>query len=83
VTRTMVEKCLNPTCSVKFRTLRDGRVFVKDLDDGCHNDGTERHHQVVYFWLCGSCCRTMTVVTEKGMGARAVPLPAAARTALG
>jgi len=74
---TVVEKCLNPTCSAKFRTLRDGRVFVREVD-GCSHENGEHRHQVGYFWLCGSCCRTMTVVTEKGMDARAVPLPSAA-----
>ena len=74
----MVEKCLNPACAAKFRTLGDGRVFVKEVDDDSHENGGDHPHQVGYFWLCGSCCRTMTIVTEKGMGARAVPLPSAA-----
>ena len=76
----MVAKCLNPACSAKFRTLRDGRVFVREVDGGSHENG-EHAHQVAYFWLCGSCCRTMAVIAEKGMGVRAVllPTPAAAR----
>ena len=77
----MVAKCLNPACSANFLTLRDGRVFVKEVDDGSHENGNEHPHQLGYFWLCGSCCRTMTVIAEKGMGVRAVllPTPAAAR----
>jgi hypothetical protein len=39
--------------------------FVREVDGGSHENG-EHPHQVGYFWLCGSCCRTMTVVTEKG-----------------
>jgi len=35
----MVEKCLNPACAAKFRTLRDGRVFVKEVDDDSHENG--------------------------------------------
>jgi len=69
----MVAKCLNPACSANFRTLRDGRLFVKELDDGYHEDGGEHHHRLGYFWLCGSCCRSMSVIAEKGKGVRAVP----------
>jgi hypothetical protein len=28
----MVEKSLNPPCSAKFRALREGRLFVKEVD---------------------------------------------------
>jgi len=74
----MVAKCLNPACSAIFRTLRDGRLFVKELDDGYHaEDGGEHHHRLGYFWLCGSCCRSMTVIAEKG-SVRLAALPATA-----
>lgn len=62
----MLEKCLNPACSTKFRNLRDGRVFVKELEDASHDRARHGPHQPVYFWLCDLCCRTMTVVAEKG-----------------
>jgi hypothetical protein len=74
MTQSMVEKCLNPMCSAKFRSLRDGKVFVKEID-ACFSHGSTAHsHQLSYFWLCGSCCRTMTITTEKGKGVRVVPL---------
>lgn len=72
----MLQKCLNPRCSAKFRTLRDGRVFVKEVNDSSRRDGNQRPHQPAYFWLCGSCCRTMTVIVEEGKGVRVMPLPA-------
>jgi hypothetical protein len=72
----MVEKCLNPMCSAKFRSLRDGRVFVKEIDAGLSEGSTAHSHQLSYFWLCGSCCRTMTVRSEKGKGVSVVPLRA-------
>lgn len=70
----MLDKCLNPTCSAKFRTLRDGRVFVKEIDCVPEGDGNARAHKLAYFWLCNSCCRTLTVIVQKGNGVRTVPL---------
>ncbi len=76
----MVEKCANPACSAIFRRLRDGRLFVKEIQVQVDSpsDGKELSRQLRYFWLCNSCCRTMTVTTEKGTGVRVVPLPTTA-----
>ena len=76
----MVEKCANPACSVTFRCLRDGRVFVREVEGDPSGDIRGHSRQPHYFWLCNSCCRTMTVIAEKGMGIKVVPLPASATT---
>ena len=70
----MVQKCANPTCSSPFRSLRKGRVFVKEVEG--NPDGSGRFRHLEYFWLCDSCCRSMTVIAEKGKGVRVAPLPA-------
>lgn len=62
----MIEKCANPACSASFRNLRDGRVFVMEVDDSSHSDGNQRSRKLRYSWLCNACCRTMTVVAENG-----------------
>lgn len=72
----MVEKCLNPMCSAKFRKLGDGRLFVKEVSDLPCDGSTEHSHKLAYFWLCKSCCRTMTVVAEKGKEVNVAPLRA-------
>lgn len=72
----MVNKCANSACSAVFRSLRDGRVFVTEVDGDPRGDGRGHSRKLQYFWLCNSCCRTMTVIAEKGMGVRVVPLPA-------
>jgi hypothetical protein len=77
----MLDKCANPTCSATFRRLRDGRVFVAEVPVGSPSDGKGLSRRLHYFWLCHSCCRTMTITTEKGMGVRVVPLPATAISA--
>ena len=71
----MLDKCANPACSETFRRLRDGRVFVMEIESDYQSSTNERARQRQYFWLCNSCCLTMTVISEKGKRARVVPLP--------
>jgi hypothetical protein len=54
----VVEKCANPSCSARFRRLRDGRLFVMEA---VVND---RPRQLRYLWLCDSCRRTLTVAKK-------------------
>lgn len=73
----MVEKCVNPECSASFRYLREGRVFVTEVEGDARTEGKARPGRFGYVWLCKSCCREMTVVVEKGQGMKVVPLVAA------
>jgi len=70
----MLDKCLNLACSAKFHTLRDGRVFVKEVYVGFDDGGKEHSHKPAYFWLCAACCRTMTVVADKESEVTLIPL---------
>lgn len=74
----MLDKCANPACSATFRSLRDGRVFVTEVEADYWSSANNRARQRQYFWLCNSCCRTMTVIAEKGKRFQVVPLPATA-----
>lgn len=74
----MVEKCANPNCSARFRSLRDGRLFVIESADAPCGDAGGRSRKLHYLWLCGCCCQTMTVLVEKGKGVKVVPLPPSA-----
>jgi hypothetical protein len=69
----MVEKCANPACSISCHSLRDGRLFVNDVDVGFRSGGSRRPRRLRYLWLCNSCCRKMTVVFENGES-KIVPL---------
>ena len=71
----MLDKCANPVCPAIFRNLRDGRLFVTEVEAVHQGSISEHGRQRQYFWLCSSCCRTMTVIVEKGKGAQVVPLP--------
>ena len=70
----MVHKCANAACSASFHTLRDGRVFVKEVENDARSSGNGLCRQLRYFWLCGVCCRTLTVIVEKGQAVKIVPL---------
>jgi hypothetical protein len=72
----MVQKCANPPRSSQFHSLRQGRVFVKEVESNPDSDNKRRVRHLEYFWLCDSCCRNMTVIAEKGNGVRVEPLPA-------
>ena len=70
----MLAKCANPTCSAKFLRLHDGKLFVTEVEGDCQ--GSHRHERTVeYFWLCSSCCGTMTIAVEKGKRPQVVALP--------
>jgi len=71
----MLDKCANPACSAIFLRLRDGKLFVTEVevdDNSCV--GTHRR-QLEYFWLCNCCCRSMTITVKKGKRAQVVSLP--------
>jgi hypothetical protein len=71
----MVEKCANPTCTAIFQRLRDGRLFV--MEAPAHSPVTDKKpvRPLQYFWLCKSCCLTMTLMIDKQTGITVVPLP--------
>lgn len=68
----MVGKCANPECSVRFKYLRDGKLFHIDMreyggpDGTCEVCGCPLH--VRHFWLCNTCSQRMTIaVTKAGL----------------
>ncbi len=65
----MVSKCANPGCSATFHYLRDGKVFQLQVESA----GPTEPHRVEYFWLCGLCASTMTLLVDSGK-VIAVPL---------
>ena len=74
----MLDRCANPACSATFRSLRDGRMFVTEFEADNWSSASRPARQRQYFWLCESCCRTMTIIAEKGKRVRVLPLSATA-----
>ncbi len=68
----MIAKCADPKCTAVFRYLREGRVFVDDIQS---SDGSTC---LRYAWLCNECSERMAVVFDQETGeASVVPLRSA------
>lgn len=61
----MLSQCLNPARSAPFRYLREGRIFHREIPSTGETPVLARRQ---YFWLCGPCCSTFTVVVKDGAG---------------
>jgi hypothetical protein len=73
----MLQKCSNPACSVPFRSLREGKLFVTENRDpqaerrGPSSIRKLRHE---HFWLCESCSSHFTLRFDNDWGMMTVPL---------
>lgn len=68
----MLDKCANPACSATFRRLRDGRIFVIEVEIEAQDIASGR--QLRYFWLGNSCRSTMTVIVDRDKRVQVLPL---------
>lgn len=74
----MLQKCANPGCTVPFRSLHEGKLFLaetfaSDLDsafDGNRRKTRKREH----FWLCDACSALFTLHFDAVLGMLTIPL---------
>jgi hypothetical protein len=75
---TMLQKCANPGCSVAFRSLREGKLFVSEVvvnDFEVGFDGNRRKtRKREHFWLCGACSVHFTLHFDSTLGMLTVPI---------
>jgi hypothetical protein len=65
----VISKCANPKCDVKFHYSHEGRLFayeIRNPKEPCRDvPGVickkKPKRAAVYFWLCGRCCRLLTL----------------------
>jgi hypothetical protein len=76
----MVDKCANPACSATFHRLGEGRLLIQQVR-GDHRAGRWHSRQTGYFWLCDSCCCTLTIFSGRGEKIEVAPLPEAGSAA--
>lgn len=61
----MLAKCANPTCSARFLSLKQGRLFLIEATPSKDWFAAESAHDeprpLQHYWLCGSCCKEFTV----------------------
>jgi len=74
----MLHKCANPTCTVPFRSLREGKLFLAELfPHGLNSDSDGNRRKLKrreHFWLCTSCCSHFTLRFDSTLGMLTVPL---------
>lgn len=78
----MLQKCANPGCTVRFRSLREGKLFLADFEvpDRDAADGARRPpRRREYFWLCQACSGHFTLRFDKQQGMLTVPLDGTVR----
>ena len=75
----MLHKFANPTCTVPFLSLREGKLFLAETCDSDLNlafDGTRRKlRRREHFWLCDACSSHFTLRFDPNRGMLTVPLP--------
>jgi hypothetical protein len=74
----MLHKCANPTCTVPFRSMRDGKLFLAETfpsDSNSAFDGYRRKlRRREHFWLCDTCSCHFTLRFDPTLGMMTVPL---------
>ena len=74
----MLHKCANPACTVPFRSLREGKLFLaetfpSDLDSP-FNVNRRKLRRREHFWLCDACSSHFTLRFDPVQGMLTVPL---------
>ena len=74
----MLHKCANPGCTVPFRSLHEGKLFLAEILDGDPDstfDGNRRRiRKREHFWLCAACSAHFTLHFDPSLGMLTVPL---------
>jgi hypothetical protein len=65
----MLEKCVNSSCSARFRYLDEGRLFRVEYNPGLQSFVRLKPQ---YFWLCSSCSETMSLRLDRETTVRTV-----------
>ena len=68
----MLAKCANPSCTNKFRYLREGKLFSFQglpLSTQVSRNFEAKEH----WWLCAKCAVTLTIHFDPEMGIHVVP----------
>ncbi len=72
----MLDKCANPSCTVPFRSLREGKLFLAETFPAEPNATPDRRklRRREHFWLCDACSSHYTLRFDPASGMLTVPL---------
>jgi hypothetical protein len=77
-TQPMLHKCANPACTVPFRSLREGKLFLAETFPSDLNASFDSNRRKLrrreHFWLCNACCAQFTLRFDAALGMLTVPL---------
>jgi hypothetical protein len=69
----MVSNCANPQCAKPLHYLREGRIFVFDVNEQSNSTGEKKGHHLEHYWLCGACSQMFLVEHQNENGIQLVP----------
>lgn len=74
----MLQKCANPGCTVPFRSLHEGKLFLAETFAPDSDAGFEGNRRKIrrreHFWLCASCSLHFTLHFDPSRGMLTVPI---------
>lgn len=74
----MLRKCANPACTVPFRSLREGKLFLAESpaadEDNALDGQRKKLPRREHFWLCQACSDHFTLRFDNDQGMMTVPL---------
>jgi hypothetical protein len=84
---TMLHKCVNPACAVRFRNLGRGKLYQIESEyleapaPGPSPSGRRVRtvRKVERYWLCDECACSLTLTFDQSRGVVTVPLPDTAK----
>ncbi len=72
----MLQKCANPACTVPFRSLREGKLFLAEIygPEETESLGRRPPRRREHFWLCQACSCHFTLRFDAHNRMLTVPL---------
>lgn len=81
----MLAKCVNPSCSNRFKHLREGRLLrvekIATADGLGMRKSSTLGRAAEYYWLCGPCSGVMNLAFDGASGIILIPLASLPSTA--
>jgi len=68
----MVDYCANPDCMKPLHYLREGTIYIFEVESGA-KPGAPRSHRLEHYWLCGDCSTAYLLERTANKELRLVP----------
>lgn len=79
----MLSQCANPQCAKPFLRLREGRLFLVEIEEltppgvptpSALARARPSKRQVEHYWLCDECAAQWTLIYDQKQGVALVPV---------